>query len=70
MAEMGHTDPALALAIYAHAMRRDEGENDRLRALVEGVEIEGLWTSPHSEGPGATVTRGHGRGESRAASGV
>jgi integrase len=37
MAEMGHSSPALALAIYAQAMRRDEGENARLRAVVEGV---------------------------------
>ena len=36
MAEMGHTDPALALTIYAQAMRRDEGENRRLEALVNG----------------------------------
>lgn len=36
MAEMGHTNPELALKIYAHAMRREDGENDRLRALVEG----------------------------------
>jgi hypothetical protein len=36
MAELGHTDPALALRIYAQAMRRDEGEAERLRALVEG----------------------------------
>jgi integrase len=50
MQEMGHTDPALALAIYAHAMRRDEGENERLRALVEGVEIPSSVTSDHSEG--------------------
>ena len=39
MQEMGHTDPSLALAIYAHAMRRDDGENDHLRALVEGDPI-------------------------------
>jgi integrase len=38
MAEMGHTDPALALAIYAQAMRRDEGENQALEALVNGPE--------------------------------
>jgi integrase/recombinase XerC len=50
MQEMGHTDPALALAIYAHAMRRDDGENERLRALVEGFEMPGLVTSDHSEG--------------------
>ena len=39
MQEMGHTDPALALSIYAQAMRRDEGENERLRALVEGAPL-------------------------------
>jgi integrase len=39
MADMGHTDPALALEVYAHAMRRDEGETDRLRALVEGADF-------------------------------
>lgn len=38
MAEMGHTDPALALRIYAQAMRRDDGEADRLRAVVEGAD--------------------------------
>lgn len=49
MQEMGHTDPALALSIYAHAMRRDDGENERLKALVEGVDMPGLVTSDHSE---------------------
>jgi integrase len=37
MQEMGHTHPALALRIYAAAMRRDEDENKRLRELVEGA---------------------------------
>lgn len=32
MAEMGHRTPALALAIYAQAMRRDDEEKARLRA--------------------------------------
>jgi integrase/recombinase XerC len=36
MQEMGHTDPALALAIYAHAMRRDDGENERLAGARGG----------------------------------
>jgi integrase len=36
MQEMGHTDPALALRVYAQAMRRDEHQNAQLRALVEG----------------------------------
>jgi len=38
MAEMGHTDPALALRVYAQAMRRDEHQNAQLRALVEGLD--------------------------------
>jgi hypothetical protein len=50
MAELGHTDPGLALKIYAHAMRREDGENDRLGALVNGAELGGLGTSAHSEG--------------------
>jgi integrase len=37
MAEMGHTDPALALAIYAQAMRRGQDEQEALRALVDGT---------------------------------
>ena len=44
MAEMGHTDPALALAIYAQSMRRDEGENERLEALVSGLDWAQLGT--------------------------
>jgi integrase len=40
MAEMGHTDPALALRVYAQAMRRGQAEQDALRALVEGAGSE------------------------------
>ncbi len=36
MVEMGHTDPALALRVYAQAMRRGVDEQASLRALVEG----------------------------------
>jgi integrase len=36
MDQLGHTDPNLTLRIYARAMRRDEGENERLRRLVAG----------------------------------
>jgi hypothetical protein len=39
MAEMGHSSPQLALRIYAQAMRLDQGEKARLRALVDGVEL-------------------------------
>jgi integrase len=38
MAQMGHTSPNLALAIYAREMDRRDGEPERLRALVEGAE--------------------------------
>jgi integrase len=37
MQELGHTDPALALRVYAQAMRRDESETARLRALVDSA---------------------------------
>jgi integrase len=36
MQEMGHTDPALALKVYAQAMRRGENEQQQLGGLVEG----------------------------------
>ena len=52
MAEMSHTDPALALSIYAQAMRRDEGENERLKALVEGAD----WTVMGSRTPSLTLS--------------
>jgi len=45
MDEMGHTDPGLALRIYRQSMRRDEGEKELSRALIDG----GLITSDHSE---------------------
>ena len=38
MEQMGHTDPRLALRIYAHSMRRGDEERAHLRALVNGVE--------------------------------
>jgi integrase len=39
MDEMGHTTPGLALRIYRQAMRRDEGEKDALRSLVDGHQL-------------------------------
>lgn len=36
MGQLGHTDPAFTLRVYSHMMRRNAGERDRLRALVEG----------------------------------
>src|SRR5436190_1389792 len=37
MAEMGHTDPALALRVYAQTMRCGQGEQEALGALVDGT---------------------------------
>jgi integrase/recombinase XerC len=39
MQEMGHTDPKLALRVYAQVMRRGEDETAALRRLVEGSEM-------------------------------
>jgi hypothetical protein len=36
MDELGHTDPTLALRVYRHTMRRDEGERAKLAGLIEG----------------------------------
>jgi integrase len=42
MDQLGHTDPKLPLRIYARAMRRDEGEVERLRALAGVEALPGL----------------------------
>lgn len=39
MAQLGHTDPALTLRLYAREMARRDGERDRLRALVAGQDL-------------------------------
>ncbi len=39
MEQMGHTDPKLALRVYARVMRQDEDKRARLRALVEGFDL-------------------------------
>jgi hypothetical protein len=38
MAQIGHTDPAFTLRLYTHQMLDQDGEVDRLRALVDGIE--------------------------------
>jgi hypothetical protein len=45
---MGWSDSKTPLTVYGDAMRRDDGENERLRALVEGADLEGLGTSAQS----------------------
>ena len=39
MAQLGHTDAAFTLRVYAHAMRRDGDDREALRALVEGDSL-------------------------------
>ncbi len=49
MAQLGHTDPAFTLRVYAHAMRRDTGDKERLKALVEGRDWAPLGTDRANE---------------------
>jgi integrase len=48
MQQMGHSDPKLALRIYAQAMRRGEQEKAALKALVEGIDWAPLGTKRDS----------------------
>jgi integrase len=50
MGQLGHTDPAFSLRVYAHAMRRDEGQRARIRALVEGTDWARMGTNDAEEG--------------------
>jgi hypothetical protein len=49
MAQLGHTHPGFILRVYAHAMRREEGDKDRLRALVDGRDWALLGTGAASD---------------------
>jgi len=52
MTQMGHTTANLTLSIYAQEMARDDGEPERLRALVNGEELApepGLHPAPASD---------------------
>jgi integrase len=39
MRQLGHTDPAFTLRVYAHMMSREPGERARLKALVNGERV-------------------------------
>jgi hypothetical protein len=45
MAQLGHTNPAFTLRVYAHAMRRDAGDKEALKAVVDGRHWAPLGTS-------------------------
>jgi conjugative relaxase-like TrwC/TraI family protein len=49
MAQLGHTDPGFTLRVYAHSMRRDERDKERLRAVVEGRDWAPMGTGAPSE---------------------
>ena len=49
MAQLGHTHPGLALRVYARAMRLDDREKERLRALVEGSHWAAMGSESDSE---------------------
>jgi integrase len=57
MGQLGHADPTFTLRLYTHAMRRDDGECARLRALVEGDDwgTNGHKTGGSANGRGAGV---------------
>jgi integrase len=46
MEQIGHTDPSFTLRLYTHAMRRENSELERLKALVDGVEWEQTGANP------------------------
>ncbi len=61
MGQLGHTDPAFTLRIYAHMMRRNPGERERLRALVEAHDWAPMGTSVASAPEGHPVQGTTGR---------
>lgn len=52
MKQLGHTDPAFTLRIYAHMMSREPGERGRLKALVNGERVVAI---PAPEAPAALL---------------
>jgi integrase len=53
MQQLGHTDAAFTLRVYAHAMRRDEDAKERLKALVNGAD----WAPLGTGNPSRAATR-------------
>ena len=55
MAAMGHTDPALALKVYAQAMRRGEAEQRQLCEVVDGRFRHRTDTKGDSDAPEGSI---------------
>jgi integrase len=70
MAQLGHTDPGFTLRVYAHAMRRDEGDKERLKALVEGRDWAPMGTEPPGQAPDAPADPGPENDETPGNAGV
>ena len=54
MQQLGLTDPAFTLRVYAHVMRRSDEERERLKALVEGD----VWAVNGQYAPDSASRRG------------
>jgi hypothetical protein len=70
MAQLGHTDAGFTLCVYAHATRRDEGDKERLKALVEGRDWAPLGTTAGQTPPGDAPTEAPGNDETPADAGA
>jgi hypothetical protein len=59
MADGGWSDPKVALTVYAHAMRRDDTENEALRELWRArvSAVMAMTPSPHRLPPKWTARR-------------
>ena len=70
MAQLGHTDAGFTLRVYAHAMRREEGDKERLKALVEGRDWAPLGTTPGQTAPADACGEAPGNDETPADAGA
>jgi integrase len=56
MSQMGHTTPALTLAIYARAMQKRDRENDKLRVLANGRAVTHQPPTRSTSSTSSTIT--------------
>jgi integrase len=70
MQQLGHTDAAFTLRVYAHAMRRDEDAKERLKALVNGLDWAPLGTGDPVESGNAPAAQEPNNDENPAAAGL